>query len=104
MSVMQVSTADSVATSNALLHRLKERIAASSVEKSFTVTNPADGSIVAKVPDLGAPKTEKAIALANDAQVAWAGLTAGERGAILRRWHDLILASEKELGEILTLE
>lgn len=95
---------DSLKGSNALLQRLLDRMEVSRSADHFPVKNPADGSIIAQVPDLGASETEHAIILASDAQPSWGELTARERSAILRRWYDLIMASEKELGEILTLE
>ncbi len=71
---------------------------------SFAVDNPADGSVIARVPDLGARQTEVAIAAAAAALPAWRGRTAGERAALLRRWHDLILAHQADLAVIMTLE
>ncbi|MEQ3650848.1 NAD-dependent succinate-semialdehyde dehydrogenase [Hyphomonas sp.] len=104
MSVTFASSVDAAAGSNALLRRLLERMASSGAASTFAVNNPANGGVIAQVPDLGAAETEHAITLANTAQPAWAALTARDRSTILRRWHDLIMSSEQELGEILTLE
>ena len=68
------------------------------------VTDPASGGAIARVPDLGAAETRRAIAAAQDAWPAWRGLTAAERSARLRRWHDLILASADDLAQIMTAE
>jgi len=104
MSLTLASSVDAAAGSNALLRRLLERMASSGAASTFAVNNPANGAVIAQVPDLGAAETERAITLANTAQPAWAALTAKERSTLLRRWHDLIMSFEQELGEILTLE
>ena len=71
---------------------------------SFPVTNPATGATIATVPDVGKEETERAIAAAEAAFPAWSRKTAGERSAILRRWHDLILENVDDLAMILTTE
>ena len=70
----------------------------------LTVTDPACGAAIARVPDLGAAETRRAIASAQDAWPAWRGLTAAERSAHLRRWHDLMLAHTDDLARIMTAE
>jgi succinate-semialdehyde dehydrogenase/glutarate-semialdehyde dehydrogenase len=71
---------------------------------TFPVTNPATGEILAEVPDLGAFETEAAITHAAAAQALWAARPAKERGAILKRWADLMMAHQADLAELLTLE
>jgi len=71
---------------------------------TFPVTNPADGSLVANVPQLGATETKAAIEAANAAWPAWRSKTAKERAAILRRWFDLIIANKDDLAAIMTAE
>jgi len=70
----------------------------------FAVTNPADGSLVAHVPELGVEETKAAIEAANAAWPAWRSKTAKERAAILRRWYDLMMASKDDLAAIMTAE
>ena len=70
----------------------------------LVVCNPASGAEIARVPDLGALETERAIAAATAALPAWRGRTAKERAAILRRWHDLILAHQEDLAVLMTSE
>ena len=48
---------------------------------TFPVTNPADGSLVAKVPQLGVDETRAAIEAAAAAWPAWRSKTAKERSA-----------------------
>jgi len=71
---------------------------------SIAVDNPATGEIIGRVPNLGAAETRAAIEAARVAQVEWAGRTAKERSVILRRWYELVMASQDDLGRILTLE
>ncbi|WP_062263853.1 NAD-dependent succinate-semialdehyde dehydrogenase [Endozoicomonas arenosclerae] len=68
------------------------------------VTNPATGEVVGTVPFLGAEATQMAIESAEAARHEWAGRTAQERSAVLRRWYDLMMTHADELAEILTLE
>ena len=73
-------------------------------EAGFDVTDPYDGGLVARVPDLGTADFRHAIERAAEVQPAWAAKTAKERAAALRRWHDLILANADDLARILTAE
>jgi len=72
--------------------------------KRFDVDNPADGSILGSVPDMGAAETKRAIDAANAALPAWRALPAKERSKILRKWYDLIMASAEDLALLLTAE
>ncbi|TAL88393.1 MAG: NAD-dependent succinate-semialdehyde dehydrogenase [Candidimonas sp.] len=71
---------------------------------TFTVDNPSTGAIIAKVSNLGAAETQRAIDAANKAQKAWRARTGKDRAAVLRRWFDLILANAEDLAQIMTLE
>ena len=56
------------------------------------------------MPDLGAEETRRAIEAADRAWPAWRAKTAKERSGILRRWFDLMMASQEDLAQILTAE
>jgi succinate-semialdehyde dehydrogenase/glutarate-semialdehyde dehydrogenase len=71
---------------------------------TFAVTNPADGSLVADVPEMEVAGARAAIEAANAAWPAWRAKTAKERSAILRRWFDLMLANKDDLAAIMTAE
>jgi succinate-semialdehyde dehydrogenase/glutarate-semialdehyde dehydrogenase len=73
-------------------------------KKRVDVDNPADGTLVAKVPILGAAETRRAIEAADAALPAWRALLAKERSAILRKWYDLMVANADDLAAILTAE
>ena len=71
---------------------------------SFAVTNPARGDVICTVPNLSRTETARAIAAAATAQKEWAARTAKERAAVLRRWFDLMMANQDDLGTILCAE
>ncbi|MFT2214218.1 NADP-dependent succinate-semialdehyde dehydrogenase [Rhizobium giardinii] len=73
-------------------------------DDAIEVTNPATGQIIGRVPKLGATETCDAIIAAERAQKEWAQRTAKERSAILRKWFELMMANQDDLGRILTLE
>lgn len=70
----------------------------------FAVTDPASGRHLADVANLGPKDAETAIAAANKAWPAWRALTAKERSSILRKWYDLLMAHQDDLGRIMTAE
>jgi succinate-semialdehyde dehydrogenase/glutarate-semialdehyde dehydrogenase len=68
------------------------------------VFNPASGKKMGTVPNMGTAETRSAIEAAAAALPAWAKKTAQQRGLILRRWHDLMLANQDDLARIMTAE
>ncbi|EOH6326082.1 NAD-dependent succinate-semialdehyde dehydrogenase, partial [Burkholderia cenocepacia] len=72
--------------------------------RSFPVTNPATGEVLARVTSLGAAEVEKAIAASAAAQEAWRTRTSHERARILRAWYDLIVEHADDLAFIMTSE
>lgn len=72
--------------------------------KTFPVTNPATGEVLAQVADSGANETRRAISAAEAALPEWRSKTATSRAHILRRWHDLILENADDLALLMTLE
>ncbi len=73
-------------------------------ETGIAVTNPATDEVIGHVPKLGAAETAEAIAAAETARHGWAARTAKERGQVLRRWYDLMMENQDDLGAILTAE
>lgn len=72
--------------------------------KSFDVTNPSTGAIVASVPDMNVEDLRKVIDAANTAWPAYRDLTAGQRAALLKKWYALILEHKTEIATLMTLE
>ncbi len=70
----------------------------------FDVLDPATGHKLADVANLDPKDAEAAIAAANAAWPAWKAKTAKERSIILRKWFDLLMANQEDLGRILTAE
>ncbi|MGP3698307.1 NAD-dependent succinate-semialdehyde dehydrogenase [Rhodobacter sp. NSM] len=71
---------------------------------TFEVTNPARGDVICTVPDLSRAETARAIAAAAEAMKDWAARTGKERAQVLRKWFDLMMANQDDLGAILTAE
>ncbi|SEK85209.1 NAD-dependent succinate-semialdehyde dehydrogenase [Pacificibacter marinus] len=72
--------------------------------KTFEVTNPSTGHVIATLPDLGVEDTRAAIDSAYVAQIAWAKRTGKDRADILRKWHDLMVENADDLAAILCAE
>jgi succinate-semialdehyde dehydrogenase/glutarate-semialdehyde dehydrogenase len=70
----------------------------------FDVLDPATGHTLADVANLGIADAEAAIAAANAALPAWRNKTGKERSIILRKWFDLLIANQEDLGRIMTAE
>src|SRR3990167_1260497 len=73
-------------------------------ESRFDVHDPSNGAKLADVANLGPKEAEAAIAAANAAWPAWRTRTAKERSIILRKWYDLLMANQEDLGRIMTAE
>lgn len=73
-------------------------------ETGIAVTNPATGDVIGYVPKLGADETHEAIDIAEATRHGWAKRTAKERSQTLRRWYELMMENQDDLGAILTAE
>jgi succinate-semialdehyde dehydrogenase/glutarate-semialdehyde dehydrogenase len=81
-----------------------EWLAGSDSGKTFDVTNPSTGDVIATLPDMNRAETRRAIDAAHKAQKAWAKKTGKERAAVLRKLYDLMVANADDLATILTME
>ncbi|BDU55129.1 NAD-dependent succinate-semialdehyde dehydrogenase [Limnohabitans sp. TEGF004] len=70
----------------------------------FDVHDPATGKKLADVANLTAKDAEAALDAANAAWPAWRNKTGKERSIILRKWFDLLMANQEDLGRIMTAE
>ena len=71
---------------------------------TIRVTNPADDSVIGTVPRLTEADVQSAIAAADQALAGWRSTSAKERSRLMRRWFDLCMAHQDDLGLLLTLE
>ncbi|MBO6947470.1 MAG: NADP-dependent succinate-semialdehyde dehydrogenase [Rhodospirillales bacterium] len=72
--------------------------------ETIDVTNPATGEKLGTIPKAGTAETRRAIEAANAAWPAWRAKTAKERSIILRKWFDLMMANQEDLGILMTAE
>jgi succinate-semialdehyde dehydrogenase/glutarate-semialdehyde dehydrogenase len=72
--------------------------------KTFNVTNPATGKVIAAVPDMDREDVRKAIDAADAAWPAYRDMTAKERSVIMRNWFNLMIEHKEELAYIMTIE
>ena len=72
--------------------------------ETIEVTNPATGETLGSVPKMGAAETRRAIEAANKAWPEWRAKTAKERATILRKWFDLMMENQDDLGVLMTME
>jgi len=72
--------------------------------RTIAVKNPATGETLGTVPRMGEAETRRAVQAAFAAWPAWRKRTAKERSAVLRRWFDLVMASQEDLAVLMTSE
>ncbi|MCX8231623.1 MAG: NADP-dependent succinate-semialdehyde dehydrogenase [Alphaproteobacteria bacterium] len=70
----------------------------------ISVNNPATNDTLGSVPKMGGAETRRAIDAAAAAYPAWRAKTGKERAAILRRWFELMMANQDDLGVLMTAE
>ena len=73
-------------------------------KERFPVIDPASGATIVEVANMGVDETRRAIDAAARALPAWRAKTAKERGAVMRRWFDLIIAHTEDLALLMTTE
>ena len=72
--------------------------------RQLKVSNPATGEVIGSVPEMGAAEARRAVEAADKAWPAWRAKTAKERAVLLRKWFDLMMANQDDLGLLLTTE
>ena len=72
--------------------------------QTLDVSDPSDNSLVARVPDSGAAEARAAVDAAQTAFDTWKMVPARERAALLKRWNDLLLAHQEDLGRLISRE
>lgn len=74
------------------------------VPSTLAVRNPADGTLVGHVPNLGKAEALLAVEAADRSQHGWAAAPGNARAAILRRWAELVVAHQEDLARLMTAE
>lgn len=73
-------------------------------ERSFEVTDPATGTLIAQVPNSSAVDARMAADAAYQAFLGWRIVPAKNRALLLKRWHDLVMANQEDLAKLLSRE
>ncbi|WP_295542689.1 NAD-dependent succinate-semialdehyde dehydrogenase [uncultured Pseudacidovorax sp.] len=73
-------------------------------EGRLAVTDPATCERIAQVPDSGPAQARAAVDAAQAAFGAWRKVPARQRAAILKRWNDLVMAHQDDLGRLISRE
>lgn len=93
-----------VAKARLLSNYIRGRWVASQSSGSLDVTDPANGSVLARVPLSGAADVEAAVAAANAALADWRGRAVGERTEFLYALREKFRQRIDELAESITCE
>jgi succinate-semialdehyde dehydrogenase/glutarate-semialdehyde dehydrogenase len=72
--------------------------------RRLDVTDPASDSVFASVPDGTAADARSAVDAAHAAFPAWRAVPAKQRAQILKRWNDLMVAHQEDLGRLISRE
>ncbi|WP_184865476.1 NAD-dependent succinate-semialdehyde dehydrogenase [Acidovorax soli] len=70
----------------------------------LAVTDPATGATITEVPDSGAAEARAALDAAHAAFPAWKKVSAKQRAQTIKRWNDLVLAHQDDLGKLISRE
>ncbi|GAA4353906.1 NAD-dependent succinate-semialdehyde dehydrogenase [Variovorax defluvii] len=70
----------------------------------FDVVDPATGATIVRVPDSGAADARAAADAAHEAFATWRKVPAKARALIIKRWNDLVLSRQDELGALISRE
>ena len=70
----------------------------------LAVTDPATGETITRVPDSGAAEAKAAVDAAHAAFATWRKVPAKQRSVIIKRWNDLVLAHQDDLGRLISRE
>lgn len=73
-------------------------------QPKLPVLDPSDLSLIAQVPDSGARDAKAAVDAAHEAWPAWRATPAKARAGLLKRWHQLILMHQEDLGRLISRE
>ncbi|RNI22222.1 succinic semialdehyde dehydrogenase [Flexivirga caeni] len=84
--------------------RLARRVRAAAGAEHFDCLTPFTGGVIATLPVSTETDVRQAYDAARAAQARWAARAVGDRAKILLRFHDLVLAHQDELLDLIQLE
>src|ERR1700722_13359554 len=84
--------------------RLVDQLTVGSHPQVVEVVAPVTGETIVELPQSGPGDVQHAFEKARAAQAAWAARPVGERAAVLRRLHDLLLDNTEHLLSLLQVE
>lgn len=99
-----VTTTGQIPVRNMSLIKNKKWGTPSITNQEFEVRNPANGTLIACVPNMNGKDTQRALETASQALESWQNTTAKERSILLRRWYDKLVENTEALAEIITTE
>ena len=73
-------------------------------KRRLDVTDPATDVVFASVPDGTAADARAAVDAADAAFPAWRAVPAKQRAQIIKRWNDLVMAHQEDLGRLISRE
>ncbi len=73
-------------------------------DASFEVTSPLTGEVIATLPLAGAAEVDEAVVRAKAAFATWRTIPAPVRGAVVKRWGELLREHKDDLATFVTLE
>src|ERR1700761_1240455 len=76
----------------------------SSDNRTFTVEDPADGTLLATLPDCGPVEARAAVDAAQKAFLTWRALLAKERARHLQSWLAMVRKHAEDLARLISLE
>ena len=86
------------------LDALTARVSAVGPREQMDVDKPFTGETLGRVPRCEEEDVERAVLDARAAQARWATVPLAQRAAVLRRFHDLVLARQDEVLDLIQLE
>ncbi|MDM0085611.1 NAD-dependent succinate-semialdehyde dehydrogenase [Variovorax sp. J31P179] len=72
--------------------------------RRLDVSDPATDAVFASVPDGSAADAHAAVDAAHAAFPAWRAVPAKQRAQIIKRWNDLVMAHQEDLGRLISRE
>jgi len=72
--------------------------------RRLDVSDPATGAVFASVPDGTAADALAAVDAAHAAFTSWRKVPAKQRAQIIKRWNDLVMAHQEDLGRLISRE